>query len=481
MTDLTNARLGALVAGMRSGALSSVDLVDAHIARLERVNPTLNAVIATRYQAARDEAAAAAAQYQAARDGGRAELPPLLGVPCTIKEFLRVRGMPYTGGGIPSLRDRTSEEDAVVVRRLRDAGAIVLGVTNAPEGGMWMETHNRVFGRTSNPWDPRRTSGGSSGGEAAAVASGAAVFGLGSDIGGSIRIPAAFCGVFGHKPSGGLVPNTGHWPEEDELSGYLCVGPLTRSAEDLWTVLSAIAGPDGTDPGSRPYALEDPETIDPSELVVYPLEGNGRTRIGGEMRLAVRRAASALEAAGARIGHLPEEKLRHGLEMWSAALTRAGGSSYAELLGGERPLRVAPEVLRLVLGRSLHTTPAVVAVALERLTGPLEGLAQRSLEALDALRVELETLLGPRGVVLHPPYPRTAPLHRVALLSPFAAVCTAVFNALQFPATVAPLGLTSSGLPVAVQVAGRRGADGTTLAAAGVLERAYGGWIPAPM
>ncbi len=138
MTDLTNARLGALVAGMRSGALSSVDLVDAHIARLERVNPTLNAVIATRYGAARDEAAAAAARYQAAQDGAQASLQPLLGVPCTIKEFLRVRGMPYTGGGIPSLRDRTSEEDAVVVRRLRDAGAIVLGVTNAPEGGMWM-------------------------------------------------------------------------------------------------------------------------------------------------------------------------------------------------------------------------------------------------------------------------------------------------------------------------------------------------------
>ncbi len=456
-----------LLRRLRARELSPVELLETHIGRLEAVNPLLNAVIATRLDAAREEARRAEARYAA---GG--ELPPLLGVPCTIKEFLRVEGMPHTGGGVPRHRDQVAWDDAVVVQRLRAAGAVVVGVTNVPEGGMWMETYNTAFGRTHNPWDLRRTPGGSSGGEAAAVASGAVPFGIGSDIGGSIRIPAAFCGIFGHKPSGFVVPNTGHWPDDPSVSGYLCTGPMGRSAADLWAILQVIAGPDPGDPGSRPFELEAPDAVDPRELTVYALPGNGRVRVWSEMRFAVARAAAALHEAGAHVVELSPRVLHDAFEIWAAALTRAGSEPYAELLG----MQPGRELWRLLRGTSEHTAPAVVTAALERLTHPFEGTAQRLLEARDQLQAELETLLGPRGVLLHPPYTRPAPRHIWPMLTPLDFICTGIFNALQMPATVAPVGLTSKGLPLAVQVVGRRGADGLTIAAAGLLERAFGGW-----
>ena len=201
-------------------------------------------------------------------------LPPLLGVPCTIKEFLKTSGMPHTGG-LAWMADGVADTDATVTARIKAAGAIILGVTNIPEGGLWMETYNSIYGRTRNPWDLRRTSGGSSGGEAALISTGASPFGIGSDVGGSIRIPAAFCGTVGHKPSGGLVPNTGHFPADvpDGAGGYLCTGPMTRTVDDAWLVLKVLAGPDGQDPACRPMALGDPAAVDISKLRVLPMYG----------------------------------------------------------------------------------------------------------------------------------------------------------------------------------------------------------------
>ncbi len=464
-----------LVSRMRAGALSPVDLVDAHIARAEAVNPHLNALIATRYEAARADAREACARYA---KGG--ETPPLLGVPCTIKEFLRVDGMPHTGGGIPNLRHQLADRDATVVQRIRAAGAIILGVTNAAEGGMWMETNNRVFGRTRNPWGTGHTPGGSSGGEGAAVAAGASAFGVGSDVGGSIRIPAAFCGVFGHKPSAGVVPNSGHWPDDFSVGGYLCTGPLGRTVADLWALLRVLAGPDGIDPAAREIPLEDPTSIDLRDVTVYPVEDNARVRVRPVMRHAVRRATAALVDAGARVGHLPGERLRRGFEMWSAALTRAGAPDYADLLGGHGPpIPIGRELLHLLAGRPRHDAPAVLLAALEKATHLLEGTARRALAELDALRIELTALLGPRGIIIHPPYTRPAPRHMMPMLTPFDPTCTALFNVLEFPSTVVPMGFDATPLPIAVQVIGRHGADGVTLAAASVLERAFGGWVRA--
>src|SRR3954452_20892027 len=171
-------------------------------------------------------------------DGG--DVGPLHGVPCTIKESFAVAGMPNSAG-VVARRDHRAQRDATSVQRIRAAGAIVLGVTNTSELTLWIESTNRLYGRTGNAHDPRRTAGGSSGGEGVAVGAGGAPFGLGTDFGGSIRLPAFFNGAFGLKPSPGLVPLTGQWPQpQGEAAALLALGPLTRRAEDLMPLLRVL-------------------------------------------------------------------------------------------------------------------------------------------------------------------------------------------------------------------------------------------------
>jgi fatty acid amide hydrolase 2 len=245
-----------LAASIRAGELSSREVVDAHIARTERHNDRVNAVVATRFEQARAEADAADARIAAADDG--AELPPLLGVPCTIKESFALQGMPNSSG-LRARREVIASRSATAVARLVDAGAIPLGVTNLSELTLWVESTNTVYGRTNNAYDPARMAGGSSGGEGASVGSGFAPIGLGTDFGGSIRQPAFFNGVFGHKPTSCLVPHTGHYPAPNERgSRMLGIGPLARRAEDLMPFLRAVAGPDGEDTTVRGVELGDP-------------------------------------------------------------------------------------------------------------------------------------------------------------------------------------------------------------------------------
>src|SRR4051812_8578005 len=207
--DLTTLSATALAAAIRRGEVTAREVVDAHIALLERAQPRIGAIACDRFELAREEADAADERVKAASDPD--DLPPLLGVPCTIKESMAVAGMPNSAG-LVARREHISTDTAPPVPRVIDAGGIPLGVTNTSEMTMWIESVNRVYGRTSNAYDPKRTAGGSSGGEGAAVGSGGSPFGLGSDIAGSIRIPAFFNGVFGHKPSVGVVPLSGQFP-----------------------------------------------------------------------------------------------------------------------------------------------------------------------------------------------------------------------------------------------------------------------------
>ncbi len=212
-----------LAGAIRRRELTAVEVVGAHIDLHRRFAQRINAVVAERFEAALGDAAAADARVAEGVD-----LPPLLGVPFTVKETIAVAGMPQSAG-LVARRDYRAAANAPTVQRLIDAGAIPLGVTNTSELTLWIESNNKVYGRTNNPYDAGRTAGGSSGGEGAAVGCGGSPFGLASDIAGSIRVPALFCGVFGHKPSSGLVPNDGMWPPTEGDSGrMLGVGPLTR-------------------------------------------------------------------------------------------------------------------------------------------------------------------------------------------------------------------------------------------------------------
>jgi len=466
-------RLAELI---RRGELDALAVVDAHIARIEKVNPHLNALIDDRFTAARREAVAADHRRRA----GGADLPPLLGVPCTIKEFIAVEGMSWTAG-LWARRGRTAERDAPVVQRLRAAGAIVLGVSNVPEGGMWMETYNAVHGRTSNPWDVTRTPGGSSGGEAALVAAGASPLGLGSDIAGSIRIPAAMCGVIGHKPSERLVPNTGHWGEGGAEAGrMLCIGPIGRCVRDVELALEIVAGA-GAHEG---HHLPAPEHDDLRGVRVIPIRATGRVRIAPVMRAGVDRAAAALADRGATIVELDHATWRrlfgNSIGTWLRALSDSGDDTdFAALITEGAPLAIVPELVRIARGQPRHATATLALIALERLSSRLERFTHRG-PPIAEIQAGLEEVLGDRGVIVHPPYSRPAPRHQWPLLTPFDAVCTALFSVTGLPATVVPVGFDDRHLPVAVQIVGRRGRDRLTLAVARAVEAALGGWTPAP-
>lgn len=468
------ASIGALGAAMRAGRITSTGLVEAHIDRLRDVEDRLNAIAGGRFEEARAEAEQA---DQRMREGDDA---PLLGIPCTIKEFVGVRGMPHTGG-LTARAHAIADEDATVVARLRRAGAIVMAVTNVPEGGLWLESYNRIRGRTNNPIDPARTSGGSSGGEAAVIAAGASPFGIGSDMAGSIRIPAMFCGVPGHKPSGRLVPNTGHYPppSNEAVSGFMVTGPLARRVDDLYRILSLIAGPDGRDAAVRPMPLHDPGRVDLRGVRVMALPRIGRVSIRPSIRGAVHRAMEAARAAGCPTRTIELPALRHAFRIWSDTLSDAAGNGdYAEVLGDGTPIPVGRELVKWTLRRSGHTAPALALVVLEKLLHRLPAPSRSYTELGVQLRAEMLEYLGNDGVIVQPTYSRPAPRHRGPYLTPFDFVCTALYNLFEFPATQVPVGVDPRGLPVGVQVVGAPGQDHLTLAVASAIEARSGGWIP---
>ena len=465
----------SLAARIRRGEVTSRAVVEAHVARAIRVNKTINAIVVDRYDEAIREADAADALARTKRPE---ELAPLHGVPCTVKESFALAGMPQTAG-LVARRAYRAPADATVVARLRAAGAIPIGVTNTSELCMWMESNNRVYGRTNNPYDARHIVGGSSGGEGAIIGSGASPFGVGSDVGGSIRNPAFFNGVFGHKATGGLVPNTGQFPIAENAAGrYLTTGPLARRATDLWPLLRLMAGPDGEDPSCQPMPLGDPAGVSLEGRLVLDVEDNGFLDVSVELRSAQKRVAAHLAHLGARVESREFPALRRSIEIWSAMLGEAGGTAFSVMLGNGRPVPVATELLKWAVRRSDHTLPALVLAALEKVVKGSPRQIERFLNEGRKLRAELVHALGPDGVMLYPTYPETAPAHYRPLFPPIRWAYPAILNVMEMPATAVPLGLDAKGLPLGIQVASAHGNDHVTVAVAIELERAFGGWVP---
>ena len=347
---------------------------------------------------------------------------------------------------------------------------------------MWIESVNRVYGRTNNAYDAGRTAGGSSGGEGAVVGSGGAPIGLGSDIGGSIRLPAFFNGVFGHKCTAHLVPNTGQWPEAvGEPTRMLAVGPLVRRAEDLMPVLRAVAGPDGVDPDTREVELGDPADVELSGLPVI---------LGQDITPPQDRRASCWTCASARPGPWPPRAPRCAPSRcarsggrwsttwprWPRARSRRSGSRSA---GGPAP---APPLRKImgdaVRGRGDHTVSLAILLAVERLGDRVPDKRNaKAVEAGRALAREVEGVIGD-GVLLHPPFGRVAPKHGRTVGRPWVILPAAVFNLMGLPATQVPLGLNGDGLPLGVQAVAGRDRDHVSIAVALELERVFGGWVP---
>lgn len=473
MEELLTISAQQMAQRLRAGKVSSTKLVELHIRQVERVNPTLNAMVQDRFDVARQEALQADVRLRAGGDS----LPPLLGVPCSIKEAFALEGMPNCSG-LVSRKDYRCTEDATGTARYRAAGAIPLGVTNVSELCMWMESANLVYGRTNNPYDRERIVGGSSGGEAALVAAGAAPFGLASDVGGSIRMPAFFNGVFGHKPTGGLIPNWGQYPNGvNETGRYLTSGPICRRAEDLWPLIRILAGPDGKDPNVIPFELGDPAAVKIPRLRVIDVPDNGWLKIHPDLRRAQQRAARALADAGAHVETRRIKGFKASFDIWSAMMHLSGGPSFKTLLGEGVPINAPKHLVKALVGKSPHTLPAVGLGLLETLQGLRPGHSMKSLRRGLALRRELAEELGTDGVLLYPSYTSTAPVHNKPLWPPFNWVYAAIFNALEMPVTQVPLGLNGKGLPVGIQVVGSQGNDHVPVAVAQFLEETCGGWV----
>ncbi|MEM1348583.1 MAG: amidase family protein, partial [Myxococcota bacterium] len=320
---------------------------------------------------------------------------------------------------------------------------------------------------------------GSSGGEGAFIGAGGAPFGLGADVGGSIRLPAFFNGVFGHKPSVGLVPNSGQYPlMMDPKARLLSTGPLARRAEDLHLLLQVLMGPDGVDPVCRERELGDPSEVDVSDLVVYVVPGLEVLPPSQDMLEAQRKAAVMLERLGAEVREVSLPEFEKSFEIWGAMMYAADGPSFGELMGKPTTLSILRELTRWGRRRSPHTLPALLLAVLEKVNGLLPQRNSEMVARGEALERELTSLLGARGVLLFPSFPTVAPRHISAMLRPFHSMYTGLFNALAMPVTQAPLGLDRQGLPLGVQIVAPDGADHRTIAVGLALEDAFGGWVP---
>lgn len=468
---LSGKKLAELI---RNKEVSSYEVVKTHIEHIKKVNPFLNAVVRDRFEEAIKEAKRVDEHLKSDPEN----VPPYYGVPCTIKETFALKGMPNTGG-LHLRKGVIAEKDATVVKRIKDAGAIPLGVTNTPELAMWMETYNTIYGRTNNAYDIRRIPGGSSGGEGAIIGAGGSPFGLGSDLGGSIRMPSFFNGIFGHKPSSGLLPNTGQFPStEGDALRFLTPGPMTRRAEDLYPLLKIMAGPDGEDPVCVKMHLKNPYDVKLEDIKVYSIEDNGRVKVSEDLKEAQRRCVQFLRRKGVKVEEVRIEELKDSLFIWSSMLTSAQKRSFKELMGGGEPINAFKELIKWIFGFSNHTIPAIFLAILEDLNKLFPNMTKRFVKEGEKLREKLTEMLGGNGLILYPPYSRPAPFHNRPLLRPFDWVYTAIFNVLGFPATQVPLGLNREGVPLGVQVVGTPGNDHLTIRLALEFEKEFGGWTP---
>lgn len=444
-----------LAASIRAGKVSALDTLQELLDRIRRTG--LNAVITL------DPGAGVAARLADRAVAAGEPLGPLHGVPFTVKDTIDVAGLRATAGST-TLAGRVASRTATAVDRLRAAGAIVLGKANCSEFAVDIHTANPLFGATLNPADRTRTPGGSSGGDAAAVAAGLAPFGLGTDFGGSLRWPAHCTGVCTVRPTPGLVPGAGvlphtGWPPNPALMLHrlMTVGPLARTVADLVALLRALAGPDPADPLTVAVPFGDPAGVDPTGLRLAWCDGEGSVPVAAEVVEAVRAAAEALRPYVGAVGQARPPGLAECADLFVALRDSEGLPEVTELVAGREGLLGAD------LARYLANPP----------TGHRTRLAARR----DAIRGEVLSFLAERPVLLLPvaSVPAPAPVPEVSVDGhpvPFRRLgssCRAI-SVLGLPAAVVPVGRSAEGLPIGVQIVGRPFHDHEVLAVAALLE-----------
>lgn len=473
MSELIFSSLCEIVETVREGGLSSVELVDEHIARIDKLNSKLNAFVHTDFDGAR--ASAKNADRVARSCAGAQALGPLHGVPISIKSSIDVAGFPCECGS-KLRRSFVASCDAPLVARLRAAGAIILGNTNVPECLMAWETDNLLYGRTNNPWDLSRTPGGSSGGEAAAIASGCSAGGVGSDGGGSIRVPAHFSGICGLKPTPGRVPSTGHYPGSAGPFAQLgVVGPMARTIADVARLFEVIAGPDPGDPSSAPVPLRKWSEDEIRELRIGYFEQDDLAPVTSETAAAVRTAFGALQAQGFTVSEWKPENLDRAWQLWWNLFGRAGQMAFSPMLDGHED-EISP-----ILGEfraRVAEDPPLSATELLNTTLERDVLRGRFLAKME----EFPILICPVSSIpafRHGEREWVVQGRRVDYLK--AMAYSQWFNLFGCPGAVVPITRSLEGLPIGVQVVGRPWEEEAVLAVAAKIEQSCGGFKAPPI
>jgi amidase len=476
LCETSAVQLAKLVRDRKVGCL---ELLDYFIDRVVRLDSSTNAVVVRDFDRARDRARKADSAPPA--DAAR----PLHGVPMTIKESFALEGTPTTFG-VAEFRDNIATRNALAVDRLLAAGANVFGKTNVPPWLMDAQSANAVYGRTNNPWNLDRSPGGSSGGSAAAIAAGLAGLEMGSDIASSIRNPAHYCGVFGHKPTYGICPSTGHSLSNEDLppADISVIGPIARSVADLELTLSIIAGPD---PSAEPGTLSLPPCrLDRlGDFRVAILLDDPFALVDHQVQEPIRQLGEFLAAQGAKVSFeaRPQFDSRAFYELYMLLMRSA-----TTVRLGEQDVARAEQQLRDAQGDAL----SMVSLSARGVV-----LTHREWLRLNAerhrIRQQWNAWFRDHDVLLCPPFSTTAIPHstvptaeRTLTVNGRAEnfgnqlLWAGLAGALYLPASVAPLALSADGLPTGVQIIGRQYGDLTCLRFAGLLEREYRAFVPPP-
>jgi Asp-tRNA(Asn)/Glu-tRNA(Gln) amidotransferase A subunit family amidase len=455
---------------LRGREVSIKELAQAHIQQIERLNPSLNAIID--FDPERVLSQAAALNATGANTG------PLHGLPVTVKSSIATAGYRCEIGSTIH-RGYTPKDDAPVVERLRAAGALILGMTNCPEFLMAYETDNLLHGQTRNPWDLARSPGGSSGGESASIAACMSAAGLGSDSGGSVRLPAHFTGICAFKPTAGRIPGRGHLPPcVGPFSVLGAIGPMARTIEDVTLLFDTLSGQDAIDPASSPVPLRKALMQDLRSITIGYFEDDALVPVTPETRTAIQQSVQALREAGFRVEPFRPATLELLRKLWWKFFVRCGAMFYQSTIHGKES-QLSP-IFREFLA---------IAAAEDHKHGAMDG--PTLLEAwaeLDLLRSKTLAELADYPVLLCPvasiPAFRhgerswTVEGHEVAYLD--AVRHTQWFNVLAAPAAVLPITRSQEGLPIGVQIVARPYEDEVALAIAAVLDQAFG-YQPPPL
>jgi amidase len=451
---------------LHSGQLSIVELAEEHLRQIERLNPDLN--VFADFDAERVREQAKVLQESKGTRG------PLYGLPVTVKSSISTAGYRCEIGSLLH-KGEIPTEDAVVVARLRAAGALILGTTNCPEFLMAYESANLLHGRVSNPWDLARTPGGSSGGEASAIAAGLSAAGLGSDSGGSVRVPAHFTGICSFKPTPGRFPGRGHLPPcVGPFSTLGAIGPMARTVADVALMFRTLSGQDPLDPVSPPIPLREPSPAELRTNTIGFFEDDGLVPVTPETRAAVQAAASVLRDAGFRVEPFCPRSLEPLRRLWWKFFVQCGAMFYAPEIPG-REHQLSP-IFREFLGIAA-SVPPLTATQLLNAWAELDLLRSKMLAEMSAYPV----LLCPVASIpafRHGERAWTIEGRAVEYLD--AVRHTQWFNTLAAPAAVVPVGTSPEGLPIGVQIAARPFHDEIALGIAAVVDAAFG-YRPPPL